>query len=104
MAQFPKRGLKFEYVRDRIKKYDSINRFGDTKIKDSMINQVRICEGEKAADELNKEFPNGTMWGHPIGKSLSGNGHKQIGWGKGKKLGDGKWVRNDKGKWKQVLD
>ena len=96
---FPKRGLKFEYVRSRLKRYDSINKFGDTKIKDSMINQVRIHEGDSAASELEKEFnSNPTCWGH----SMPGYGNKQIGWGKGKKLGDGKWIRKD-GKWEEVL-
>jgi len=44
------------------------------------------------------------MWGHPIGGSMSGKYNKQVGFGEGKKLGDGKWVRDESGKWKKVLD
>ena len=102
--QFPKMGLKHEYVRSRLKRYDSVNRFGNERIKKSMINQVKLCEGEASAKELEKEFSSPTMWGHPIGGSMSGKYNKQVGFGEGKKLGDGKWVRNDNGKWERVLD
>jgi hypothetical protein len=53
---FPKKGLNHSYVRERLKKYDSVNRFGNKRIKDSMINQVRIAEGEGAARDLEVEF------------------------------------------------
>jgi hypothetical protein len=94
MAQFPKIGLKYEYVRDRLKKYDSINRFGNMRMKNSLIRQAKLCEGEGAANELEKEFSGSTVWGY----SLSGSGNKQVGWGEGKKLGDGKWIYKN-GSW-----
>jgi len=56
METFPKVGMKFEQVRSRIKRYDTINKFGNFKIRESLINQARLHEGAMAADELRKEF------------------------------------------------
>jgi len=53
MESFPKIGMKFEQSRSRLRKYDPAKKAA---LKDSLIHQVRLNEGEQAAQELNKEF------------------------------------------------
>lgn len=48
--------MHFEQVRSRLKRYDSINKFNNTTLRNSLINQARLHEGEGAVRELNKEF------------------------------------------------
>jgi plasmid maintenance system killer protein len=73
---FPKVGLRHKYVRDRLKKYDSVNRFGNTQIKQSMINQVRLAEGEGAAKDLETEFSHKHK---KVKEVFSCAGNKQVG-------------------------
>ena len=93
--EFPDVGMSYEQVKHRLKKYDSINRFGRKEIKDSLRNQLRLAEGESALTELDKELSSNS---HKRVLSLTGAGQKQLGWGPGKKLGDGHWRLID-GKW-----
>jgi hypothetical protein len=79
MESYPNKGMKFEQVRSRIKKYDLINRFGNTNTLNSLINQARRHEGEGAAQELMKEYKSFNEHSN-AGKSLSGRGAKQVGW------------------------
>ena len=55
MDTFPKKGMYFEQIRSRLKKYDSIKQ-GNTQLAHSLVNQARLHEGEGAATELYKEF------------------------------------------------
>jgi len=50
----PKVGLHTETVRDKLKKH--IGPKKNPRLRESMINQARIADGEKAANELYKEF------------------------------------------------
>ena len=96
--EFPDIGMSFKQVKDRISRYDSINRFGHTQIKDSLKNQLRLAEGEASVKELDKELSSNRSSGPQV---FSGTGAKQTGFGKGKKLGPGHWRFID-GKWVQV--
>ena len=51
--RFPKVGMKTEQVRERLLKTYDTNRAD--KMKESMINQVKLHEGEGAAKEISKE-------------------------------------------------
>lgn len=95
---FPDLGMSYEQVKHRIKNYDSINRFGKTGIKNSLRNQLRLAEGESALNELDKELS--SIKSDRV-HSLTGAGAKQIGWGPGKKLGDGRWRLID-GRWEKL--
>jgi hypothetical protein len=50
---FPKLGMTHKQVRDRLVKYDKPKA---KMLKDSMVNQVKLCEGEKAAQDVAKEI------------------------------------------------
>ena len=95
--EFPDIGMSFEQVKKRIKKYESINKFGRKEIADSLKNQLRLAEGEAAVHELDKELSSSTTI---RGSTLTGAGAKQTGWGPGKKLGDGRWKYKDT-KWER---
>ena len=51
----PKLGLHYKDVHHKLKHYTTTKTW-NTPMRDSMINQVRLAEGEGAAVELNKEF------------------------------------------------
>jgi hypothetical protein len=86
----PKVGMYYEDVRRRVKGVQG----KDPVIRKSLLNQVRLHEGEEAQKELERELS------HINQKSsfLSGAGHKQSGIGEGKKLGDGRWIFKN-GEW-----
>ena len=48
----PKVGMKYEDVRNKLKNYPEAKR---NMLKDSMCNQVKLHEGEQAANDLKKE-------------------------------------------------
>jgi len=84
----PKLGMEYADVAKRIKRIQFNP--GHPKAKQNLINslkrQCRLAEGESAYKELERECA--------ISKedsSLPGAGHKQIGWGEGKRLGPGRW-------------
>ena len=80
-------GMAFDDVRVRV-----LGPLGkDKRIRESLLNQTRLCEGEEAKTELEREISHKSSF-------FSGAGNKQTGWGKGKKLGDGKW-RWTNGSW-----
>ena len=54
MESFPKLGMRFEQVRSRLLKYDSV--MTNPNMADSLLTQARVCEGDSAANELSKEF------------------------------------------------
>jgi len=84
METFPKKGMYFEQVRSRIKKYDSIKQ-GNTNLKESLINQARLHDGEGAASELNKEFDTNNHSSNKVGYSPGyGNNWDKIFIGSGK--------------------
>ena len=55
----PKVGMRYEDVRSRVKRITSSSK-GDMQAKanlcNSLVNQVRLCEGSKAAREIMREF------------------------------------------------
>ena len=53
MGDFPKIGMKCEQVRTRLKKLKIAKQ---KKVKDSLINQARLHEGEGIVKELQEEF------------------------------------------------
>lgn len=82
MDTFPKTGMKFEQARGRIKRYDSI-KHGNITVRDSLINQVRLHEGEKASEELNKEFADVNNHSQPRvggGSDLYRSNYDSINW------------------------
>ncbi len=90
----PKIGMHYEDVRKRLKGH-----FGkDPVIKASMLNQVQLHEGEKAKIEIKREL----SLLEKKSPFFSGAGSKQIGFGEGKRLGDGLWSYVG-GKWIKVL-
>ena len=95
----PKLGMHYDDVARRIKRISQtpgdINK--KTNLINSLKNQCRLAEGEKSISELDRQLSSRII---PSSQSFSGNGTKQIGWGNGKRLGDGKWMYNTKnGKW-----
>jgi hypothetical protein len=95
----PRVGMRYDDVLKRCKRI--ISNPGNIDVKTNLINslknQCRLAEGEKASIQLDKELCSTNQSSH----SLTGAGAKQIGWGPGKKLGDGKWLLAD-GKWVKV--
>jgi len=53
MDSFPKEGMKFEQARGRARRFANK---GDSRMVNSLINQARLHEGSKAANELSKEI------------------------------------------------
>jgi len=90
----PKIGMHYKDVRKKL-----MGPLGkDPAIRSSLLNQARLCEGEKAVVELEKETS-------PLYKSslyFSGSGNRQTGMGDGEKLGPGKWKYMGPGKWVKV--
>jgi hypothetical protein len=54
MESFPKLGMRFEQARSKLMKYDSVMQ--NANLAHSLVEQVRACEGDSAARELNHEF------------------------------------------------
>jgi len=80
--------MKFEQVRSRLKKYQSVKK--SPQIKQSLINQARLCEGKEAAGQLSEEFSGIT------------NKNKFGGFGHGRKLGEGIWAYDiEKNCWRE---
>ncbi len=52
---FPSIGMTYRDVRYKLKNYDSVRKHKNKRITDSLINQARLCEGEKAAKALSNE-------------------------------------------------
>ena len=50
-----KQGMKHSEVKNKLKQYSPPHR---EKVKDSMINQVKIAEGQASADSLRKDINN----------------------------------------------
>ena len=99
MSDFPKLGMTYSDVSKRCKrilKSDGIH-YSKLRLVQSLRNQCRLHEGERATRELDNELSN-------YEKSVpafSGAGNKQTGIGPGHKLGDGKWTYKDN-KWEKV--
>lgn len=100
MSEFPKVGMKFEQSRKRLMKYKSA--LQNPNMRKSLINQVRLHEGEKAAAVLEDEFVKKRMIGdRNLNKGLRCSGATQFGsWGNGnsaskdnsfEKVGEGKF-------------
>jgi len=53
MEEFPKLGMTHEQARKRLLRYDKNK---TVQLKESMVNQVRLCEGDKSATEVSKEI------------------------------------------------
>ena len=86
----PKLGMHYEDARKKLK-----GRLGtDPQIKASILNQVKLHEGEGGKRELEKELSSANRYS----PSFSGAGSKQIGVSDGYKLGDGRY-KYDHGKW-----
>ena len=94
----PKLGMNYSDCAKRIKRIqnNSGHPLAKRNIIDSLKNQCRLAEGNSAIKELEREcaFPKRSS-------SFTGAGNKQVGWGEGKRLGDGRW-RYDSDTWVQV--
>ena len=51
---WPAKGMRFEQARSRLMKYESV--MNNAYLVESLVQQFRECEGEKAANSLNEEF------------------------------------------------
>jgi hypothetical protein len=89
----PKLGMHYEDVRKKLK--GPLGR--DKQIRESMLNQTRLHEGEKAKNEIEREL---SLIEHRS-SAFSGAGHVQSGIGDGKRLQDGHWKYSDN-KWVRV--
>lgn len=94
----PKTGMAYEDVARRVKRIEGSTRghpAAKRNLVNSLKNQCRLAEGNSAITELEREcaITKGSL-------AFSGAGHRQIGWGPGHKLGDGKWRYID-GNWIQ---
>ena len=75
----------------------------DYAIRESIINQTRLHEGEGAVKEIRKELNSTKMSSATC--SLRGSGCKQVGIGPGRKLGDGRYRYDSKTRdFMRVLD
>lgn len=93
MSEHPKLGMYYELGRKKLK-----GRLGkDKQIRDSILNQVQLHEGEKAKHEIEREL----SLIETRSQSFSGAGNVQTGIGEGKRLGDGHY-RYDHGEWIRV--
>ena len=55
MSDHPKIGMHYEDVRKRLKKYESIKKYNNTNLRDSLVRQAMLHEGGDAGTELLKE-------------------------------------------------
>lgn len=88
----PRLGMRFNDCARRIKRISANpgHPVAKANIINSLRNQCRLAEGESALKELD------TI--HKKGSTFMGAGSKQIGFGPGRKLGEGRWQYKD-GKW-----
>lgn len=89
----PKLGMFYEDVRKRVK--GSLGRDGH--MRESLLNQARLHEGEKAKAEIEREL----SMINKSSQSFSGAGSSQVGIGNGNKQGDGRYKYKD-GRWERV--
>jgi len=96
--EHPKEGMHYEDVRRRLRKYESIKKKDNTNIRDSLLRQAMIHEGEDAGKELMKEHFSGN------GRSrYNCSGHKQCGIGESKSgAGDPEFECVGAGKYRKV--
>ena len=52
----PPKGLEYKDVRKKLKTYDSVKKHNNTNMINSLLNQARLCEGDKAAQALSNEL------------------------------------------------
>ncbi len=88
----PSIGMRYEDARAKAKKFA---RLDAPQVVRSLVNQVRLCEGETAAMEIIKEVGD-------TARSFSGAGNAQVGVGDGFKLGEGRWRRVENGKFERI--
>jgi len=95
---FPGLGMYYDDCARRIKRLQKSNM--DAKAKRNMVlslkNQCRLNHGESGLQELENECAF-----EYVGSPFSGRGNRQIGFGEGKRLGEGNWIYKD-GKWEKV--
>jgi len=95
----PKLGMHYQDCATRCKRI--IRNPGHPEAKTALVNslrnQCRLNEGERAQAELDKELSHA----HKSLSTFSGAGNKQTGFGPGKKLGDGRHRYID-GEWVKV--
>jgi hypothetical protein len=86
METLPKIGMTYNQVRSRLIG-DSAKYKQNANLRASILYQVQLCEGEKAAHELANEVA--SKWGRAKnGRSLSGAGSIQVGIGGGSSCAD----------------
>ena len=93
MSDFPKLGMTYEQVRTRLKKYDSIKKHGNKNLRDSLLRQAMLCDGEGAAKELLKEHKSENT----ARSGFSGRYLRSHGIGRCKIQGKEKYVYKDNG-------
>jgi hypothetical protein len=93
----PKVGMHYDDVVKKIKRFQKLPNPDKARVIDSLANQCRLAEGQAAQTELERECA------LTQASFLTGAGNKQIGFGTGKKLGDGKWIWSD-GTWKRTTE
>jgi hypothetical protein len=84
--------MHYEDVRKKVK--GPLGR--NVRLRESLLNQCRLHEGESAKRELEAEL---SAINHRT-PTFSGASNKQLGWRDGHKLGDGRWKFVD-GKWQK---
>src|SRR4030043_2415183 len=90
----PKLGMYYSDVKKRLKRITKYERNGECKdtrlasnLKESLLNQAKLHEGEKAVKELTKE----------VSPYYTGSGNKSCGFGEGSSKFDNSWdYGNDK--------
>jgi hypothetical protein len=93
MSEHPAKGMYYELGRKKLK-----GRLGkDPQIRDSILNQVQLHEGETARVEIQREL----SLIEKGSSAFSGAGNVQSGIGDGDRLEDGHWKYSD-GKWNKV--
>ena len=87
----PKIGLRFDNVLTRVKRLERDERAGKVKdkslkenLKKSLLNQCKLCEGESAVREIEKEI-----------NPFSGSSNKNSGFGDGLRGSAGRYVWNE---------
>lgn len=95
----PKVGLKYEDCAKRIKRIarNPGNPQAKSNLINSLVNQCRLYEGESSLKDLAHDCAFVER-----DSVFSGGGSKQTGYGPGLKLGNGRWIRKESGKWERV--
>ena len=79
METFPKIGMTHRQVRSRLKRYDANNKFGNTQMKESLLNQAKLAEGQGASDDLRTEHDHNNHSSNRLGWSTKyGNNFESI--------------------------